>query len=226
MQMPFKICTVVQGNTLPVFLRNLSHVKADTDRVELRADTIKDLEDEDIDTLKKNSPKHNIFTCRSVKEGGLFEGGSKEQRAIYKEAFSCGFEFVDVSLGNTLLEKLDTKERKSLLVSYHNFKETPSFDKLKVILKDMRKQSPAAIKISCMVNGPKDVFVLADILKEKKDKEKIIVIGMGEMGKLTRVMFPVMGSYLTYASMDDKKLAPGLMSVKEIQSIYKIITKS
>lgn len=226
MRMPFKICTVVQGNTLPLFLENLLIAKAATDRVELRADSIKDLQSKDIETLKKNSPAHTIFTYRSVKEGGLFGGSAKEQKLIYEQAFSSGFELIDLSLGNSLLKNLNTDERKRLLVSYHNFEATPSFDKLKAVLKKMREESPAAIKISCMVNGPKDVFVLADILKERKEREKLIVIGMGELGKLTRVMFPSMGSYLTYAAMDEKKLAPGLMTLKDIQSIYNIITKS
>jgi 3-dehydroquinate dehydratase-1 len=224
--MPFKICTVVQGNTLPVFLRNLADAKKESKMAELRADSIKHFEEEDIHSLKKNAPAFSIFTFRHAKEGGLFVGDNKEQKEILKTAFSTGFDYVDVSLGNSVLKALSDKERKKLLVSYHDYKATPSYEKLLIILKKMRKESPAVIKIATMVNSPKDVFTLADLLKEKKDKEKFIIIGMGEMGKLTRIMFPVMGSYLTYAAMEGKKIAPGLMSLKEIQSVYNIITKS
>ena len=226
MPMPYKICTVVQGNTVAAFLRNLSKAKLNSDRVELRADSIRGFEEDDMAALKKNSPSHAIFTYRHEKEGGLFKGDAKEQKRILKKAFESGFNYVDVSLGNSILKDLNQKERKKLLISYHKYKITPNGDKLKKTLDKMRKQSPAVIKIATMVNSPKDVFVLADLLKEKKKDEKMIVIGMGEMGKLTRIMFPAMGSYLTYASMEGAKIAPGLMNQKEMESVYNIITKS
>jgi len=224
--MPYKIYTVIQGGTLSAFLRNLKKVRLSSDKVELRVDSIRSFDVDDIEMLKKNSPAHSIFTYRHIKEGGLFTGDVKEQRRILKEAFTCNFDYVDVSLGNSALKELNQKERKKLLVSYHEYKITPTIEKLKITLDKMRKESPAAIKIATMVNGPKDVFVLADLLKEKKKNEKLIIIGMGEMGKLTRIMFPAMGSYLTYASLEGEKIAPGLMNQKEMESVYNIIAKS
>ncbi|HSY76487.1 MAG TPA: type I 3-dehydroquinate dehydratase [Bacteroidia bacterium] len=226
MRMPFKICTVVQGNTLPLFLRNLSEAKRTVKMVELRADSIENFEEEDINTLKKSVTVSSIFTFRHVKEGGLFSGDIKEQKTIIKTAFSSGFEYVDVSYGNSLVKGLSSKEKKKLLLSYHDYKVTPSPDKLKALLNKMRKESPAVIKIATMVTKPSDIFILAELLKEKKEKEKLIIIGMGEMGKITRVLFPIMGSYFTYASLEGKQIAPGLMTYKEMQSVYNIIAKS
>ena len=226
MQMPYNIYTVIQGGTLSAFLKNLKKARLNSDRVELRADSIRNFKVDGIKMLKINSPSHSIFTYRHIKEGGLFKGDVKEQRNILKEAFAYSFSCIDVSLGNSIIEELNLKERKKLLVSYHEYKVTPTIEKLKGILNKMRKESPAVIKIATMVNTPKDIFVLTDLLKEKKKNEKLIVIGMGEMGKLTRIMFPTMGSYLTYASMEGEKIAPGLMNQKEMESVYNIITKS
>ncbi len=226
MQMPYNIYTVVQGSTLPAFLKNMKKVGLRSDRVELRADSIRSFRVDDVEILKNNSPSHSIFTYRHIKEGGLFKGDVKEQKNILKEAFVFEFDYIDVSLGNSILNELTQKERKKLLVSYHEYKVTPTIERLMGVMNKMRKESPAVIKIATMVNSPKDVFVLADLLKEKKKNEKLIVIGMGEMGKLTRIMFPTMGSYLTYASMEGEKIAPGLMNQKEMESVYNIITKS
>ena len=226
MRAPFKICTVVEGNSLPVFLRNLKNAQEGSAKVELRADSIHGFEEDDIDTIRKNVSISSIFTCRHVKEGGLFSGDAKEQKAINKKAFHTSFSYVDVTVGNSLVKELDEKERKKLLLSYHDFEATPNYINLSVMLDRMRKEEPAIIKIATMVTSPKDVFALADVLKERKDKEKLIVIGMGEMGKLTRIMFPAMGSYMTYASMEGSKMAPGLMTRKQIESIYTTITKS
>ncbi len=226
MRGPFKICTVVEGNTLPVFLRNLNQAQKGSAKIELRADSIDGFEEEDIDTIKRNVKVTSIFTCRHVKEGGMFAGDAKEQRAILKKAFHSGFDYVDVSLGNSIIKELDLKERKKLLLSYHDFEATPNYIKLSVMLDRMRKEQPGIIKMATMVTSPIDVFRLADVLKEKKDKEKLIVIGMGEMGKLTRIMFPAMGSYMTYAAIEGSKVAPGLMTRKQMESVYKTITNS
>lgn len=226
MRVPFKICTVVEGETLPVFLRNLSKAQKESAKIELRIDSIKHFEEDDIDTIKRNVTKTSIFTCRHVKEGGKFDGNIKEQKEILKSAFHSSFDYVDVAVGNSILKELTEKERKKLLLSYHDFKETPAHSKLSTTLEKMRKEEPAIIKMATMVNRPGDVFSLADLLKEKGEKEKLIVIGMGEMGKLTRVMFPAMGSYLTYASLDGSKAAPGLMTQKQMESVYKIIANS
>jgi 3-dehydroquinate dehydratase len=39
-------------------------------------------------------------------------------------------------------------------------------------------------------------------------------------------MFPAMGSYMTYAAIKGSKVAPGLMTRKQMESVYKTITNS
>lgn len=224
MPIPIKICTVVEGGTLPVFLRNLANEIHHSAMVELRADSINGFEEEDIYTLKRNVSIPSIFTFRHVKEGGLFAGDTFEQRAILKRAFHSGFEYVDVSCGNKILKELIPKEKKKLILSYHSNDSTPSYTKLAAILEQMRSVKPAIIKIATKINSHADIFKLADILKMKKEREKLIVIGLGEKGKPTRILFPLIGSYLAFASMVGSKIAPGIMSHKQMESIYKLIT--
>jgi 3-dehydroquinate dehydratase-1 len=57
-------------------------------------------------------------------------------------------------------------------------------------------------------------------LLNKQDDEKMIVVGMGEEGKLTRVVAPLLGSYLTYASNDYSISAPGQVDIIRLKKLY------
>lgn len=224
--LPFKICAVAQGSSLPVLLANAKKAKAVAPIVEMRADTVKGFREENIGAVKKVIKGQSIFTFRHKTEGGEFTGDIKLQKAVLKKAFHSGFSFIDVAYGNKLVKELSKQEREKLILSYHEFDRTSSPRKLKSVLNGMRKASPAVIKIATMIKIQEDVLALAEILKLKKPKENFIVIGMGQNGKLTRVLFPMMGSYLTYVSMEKSNIAPGLMTKKELEELYNFITKS
>lgn len=224
MQKSIKICSVAEGLSLPVFLKSLEKAQRSSSLVELRADFIKGIKPEDVKTLKSKTKGTSIFTCRKVNEGGRYTGSYKEQKAILMAAFDAGFTYVDVAYDSPITGVLTGKQQKQLLLSYHNFKNTPASIEIIAILERMRDFSPAIMKVACMVKGSKDIFTLADVLKQQMDKEKLIVIGMGEKGRITRAMFPILGGYLTYAS-DSKSAGPAIMTQKELETIYEIILK-
>jgi 3-dehydroquinate dehydratase-1 len=47
----------------------------------------------------------------------------------------------------------------------------------------------------------------------------MIVLGMGHLGKLSRVISPLLGAYLTFASLNTPT-APGQLSLQELQIKY------
>jgi len=223
--MSINICTVIEGSTLPTFLTNLKKDQALYKMIELRTDFIKGIKVGDVKKLKAVTKVTSIFTCRHVSEGGQFKGTAKEQADILKAALSAGFDYVDIAWDNPLLFELTESQRKKLFISFHDFKGTPASIELLGMIQRMREESPAIIKISTLVKTTKDIYALLEILRQKREKEKIVVIGMGDLGRLTRAMFPLLGSYLTYTS-ENTKLVKGIMKTKELQSIYKIIAKS
>ena len=226
MKTDFKICTVVQGKNLEAFVRNLKKAQAYTTMVELRADSIKDFNSDDLPTLKDLVKVLSIFTFRHKKEGGLFAGAPSKQKEILKAAFDFGFTYVDVAYNNSILNNLSTKQKKQLLLSYHNNKETPSMKELEDILNEMRSVKPAIIKIATFVNHQEDMPILASLLKQKRKDEKLIVIGMGKKGETTRLMFPQMGSYIAYVTMKgDKNIAPGMLTEADLKPIIKHLKK-
>nr|MBP9759573.1 type I 3-dehydroquinate dehydratase [Candidatus Dojkabacteria bacterium] len=65
-----------------------------------------------------------------------------------------------------------------------------------------------------------------DILKlineTRKENKEIITIVMGEEGKVTRLEGLKVGSYLTYATIDNVQTAPGQVGVEEVKEYLKI----
>lgn len=227
MKKKFQICTVIYGKTLRAFLKNLKKAQASSTMVELRVDSIKDFNSDDLLILKDNLKVPSIFTFRHKKEGGMFGGSVLKQQEIIKESFASGFAYVDVAYDNPVAEDLTTKEKKQLLLSYHNQEETPSFQELQDIVHQMRSAHPAIIKIATFINNAKDIPVLATFLEQKGKSEKLIVIGMGEKGEITRALFPLMGSCIAYvASKGGNNIAPGILTEADLLKKYQALSNN
>jgi 3-dehydroquinate dehydratase type I len=226
MNKDFQICTVVHGKDMKSFLKNLKKAQRSASMVELRADSIKDFDSDDLSELISHLKAPSIFTFRHKKEGGLFTGTAAKQKEILKQAFEFGFTYVDVAYNNPILKDLNAKEKKHLLLSYHNNKETPSVEELQGILHEMRSVKPAIIKIATFVNTEEDLTILASLLNQKKKNEQLIVIGMGKKGDITRRNFPFMGSAIAYVKMKgDKSIAPGMLTEEDFKSTPKQLKK-
>ncbi len=226
MENDFKICTVVQGKDLETFLKNLKKAQTYASMVELRADSIKDFNFDDLAIIRGDIKVPSIFTFRHKKEGGLFKGALSKQEEILKEAFELDFTYADVAHSNSLIHKLTSKNKKKLILSYHNNKETPYLEDLVDLLNEIRKLRPAIIKIATFVADYDDILILTSLLKKKKKNEKLIVIGMGKRGEITRRTFPPMGSHIAYVTMKgEKDIAPGMLTEKDLKPIIKYFNK-
>jgi len=54
-----------------------------------------------------------------------------------------------------------------------------------------------------------------------------VVIGMGEKGRITRVMAPFLGAEFTFASPESGgETAPGQLSVNQLNELFNVINQS
>jgi len=216
-----RICAVVAGKNLKEFLSNLRIAQKQADWVELRADYIKNLKPEHISAIKRAVKKSSIFTCRKKSEGGKFLGAEKERLAILNTALKSGFDFVDIELPAISKIKIPGgPDGSKIICSYHDFKKTPALPKLKDVVKKMRASKADMMKIVTMVNDEKDNQKLFKLLAGRKKNQEMIVLGMGEKGKITRLLSPLWGGFLTFASIG-KTTAPGQLTAKELKNVYR-----
>lgn len=218
--MNIKICTPVIGNTLEKFLENLQKIQKISKFVELRVDYIKNLSETNVETIKENTKVDSIFTCRKKEEGGFFEGTEEERRAILKKAIDAQFDFVDIELSTMKQEEIPKHGNTKIIVSYHNFEKTPSYWDMQSIIYEMNTYKPDVLKIATMMKEEYESTKIYRLLTNKPHNEERIVIGMGEKGRMTRILGPLLGSYLTYAATEFGGSAPGQIELEELKEIY------
>jgi 3-dehydroquinate dehydratase I len=156
-----------------------------------------------------------LLTVRLRSEGGEWQDDEQSRLKIYEQGLAA-LSAVDVELGSvihTAVAKRAEKLGKICLVSHHDFEKTPALAELESIV-DKAQQNGAIAKVATMIRSEADLKILCALL-DKKRKRPLCVIGMGEAWKETRVLFPKLGSCLTYGYLD-KPTAPGQVSAAEL----------
>lgn len=161
-----------------------------------------------------SQPLKLIATCRP---GSCSE---EDREKIIIEAIGAGASFVDVEVEgkDEYKKKIVQKARASgckVIISFHDYKKTPSAAELSQIV-DWCFQSGADIaKIACIVHTDKENARLLSLLDNER---KMIVIGMGMKGRITRIVAPMLGSVFTFASREKgKETAEGQMTKDELE---------
>ena len=156
-----------------------------------------------------------MLTLRSTKDGGNCDRSREDRRAILTQAVAYA-SIIDVEYNSDSPEKIRPAVHaagKTLLVSYHDFAQTPSRQVLEKIIGEAGRHA-TAIKIATMVNTDTDLLTLEAVLREKR-KIPLCLIGMGAKGTHTRTSYPGLGSCLTYGYLDSVS-APGQLSAADL----------
>lgn len=196
-------------------------IKLGADLLELRIDVLLDPDPQKIIHLIEEINFPLIATNRMKEEGGYFRGSEDERIEILIETAEY-VDYVDIEL------QTDEKNRskvinasKSTIISYHNFQRTPPLKELLDIVKKEKELGTIA-KFAVMPQNMQDTL---NVLQVVNQSDNTIGIAMGEMGKYTRVLAPLFGSPLTYAS-SDKGSAPGQLNINETKEIIdKLMTE-
>jgi 3-dehydroquinate dehydratase/shikimate dehydrogenase len=203
-----KLCVSLMPQSLEdVFASDVSGV----DCVEVRLDSLKDPQ-QSRDARWDRLPVPVIATCRGKDRGGLFNGSIEDEISILQAAAKNGARYVDIDY--RYATPIPPAE---VIASYHNFDETPGD------IADIANRAlagPAQIaKVATQVNRWADNQRLLDLLSRSNPKP-LIVVGMGDIGQITRIAGPSRGSFLTYAA-STRQAAPGQLTVREMLETYK-----
>jgi 3-dehydroquinate dehydratase type I len=199
------------------------------DILELRIDGIRKVNLEKLLAVRK---KDLLVTNRVREEGGSFTGDEQERVALLSKAVALGSDYVDLeirteeNLINHLKKTIETYQgRTRLILSYHNLEKTPSLTDLRKKMEEGYKAGADIIKIVPRAEKMEDNLRVLSLLSYANKKGiKMIAFCLGAPGKISRVMAPFLGSYLTYASLSKgEESAPGQMTVGEMKHIFKIL---
>jgi 3-dehydroquinate dehydratase type I len=189
--------------------------------LELRLDLIRK-DPADIFSRLKEGMK-TLVTCRPE----VFS--ETERLQLLKTSMDLGATYVDLELESAadFLDPLAAHARRcgtKLIVSHHNFELTPQAEALEILLKSCYERGGDLAKIAVQVHSLDDVNRLLRLYSLPGRK---VILGMGALGRITRVMGPYLGAEFTFAApVEGEETAPGQLSYKQLKEIYNVIDAS
>jgi 3-dehydroquinate dehydratase-1 len=158
-------------------------------------------------------------TIRLSKEGGHWTGLDSDRWPLLEDALGR-LAGVDVEIHSELVDlvsRLAAERGKLCVLSHHDFQRTPPLETMRDLLRAAHDRG-AIGKIAATVNTPTDLANLRALLAEAWPLP-ICLIGMGPLGRGTRLEFPVQGSCFTYGYLDVAG-APGQYSAAELTAHF------
>ena len=218
--MKYKTCVSIAEKTPYKIKQTLKIALKKSDYAEVRFDFLKIEQIPEVLEIIKKDLNKIVCTLRPKTEGGKFPGNEKERIAILKliaeyNPFLLDVEFNTLKKNSSLVRYLKSTKTK-LLVSWHDFKKTPSTTELKKKMNQMRKFS-SNVKIVSTAKSTDDSNRMLE-LYSKKGSNNLISFAMGDLGRISRILCLYLGSPYTYVSLG-KAIAPGQFSVDEVKKI-------
>ncbi len=224
------LCVSIAERTFSSIGQSLKSCMQEADMAEIRLDSVAEpLSEKGCSELLSLSSIPLIFTCRKGDEGGQFAGTEEERIKRLAEAVDAGASYVDVELRTEagLRDGLvDHAHRNGCMVimSWHDFSETPVLDELEKVLSDQVASGADIAKIVTMGRESTDIPRLFS-LYYTADRLDIPLVSfcMGETGRISRVACLAMGAFLTFASMDaGTETAPGQIPLRQFRRIMDV----
>ena len=203
---------------------DINYLKALTDIsfAEIRMDCM-DLTVNDIGDIF-SQPVKFIATCRP----GFHDDCKRKEYLI--AAIEAGAKYVDIEVESDIADKREIMEKArsrgcKVIMSFHDYDKTPDSEKLEQIAALCFSEGADIAKIACKVNYITDSARLIGLLGQEDFKDRLVVVGMGEKGKITRIAGPFLGSLFTYASpAENKSTADGQIEKKRLENIMRSLT--
>jgi 3-dehydroquinate dehydratase type I len=186
------------------------------------------LDKPDLARLFRTRPGPVIATNRRGDEGGRWRGTEGRRLMLLEECLAYGVDFLDVELAADAAWRRSLMERRGntgIILSWHDFAGTPEMGRLEEVLEEMLATEAQIVKIVTLAKQPEDSLqVLSLIPRAKARGREIIAFCMGPLGKWSRLVAPLLGSFLTFAPFSKKGAsAPGLLTVNDLHRLWRVL---
>ena len=120
-------------------------------------------------------------------------------------------------------EQRRNRDRTELVLSYHDFRETPSSPALYDLFDRMAEIKAEIVKIVTFAHCYEDNLRILSLIPYAKERgQEIIAFCMGEKGKVSRILAPMMGAVWVYASSSHGRgSAPGQLTAPELREWWR-----
>lgn len=218
MEVHWVLCLTLTGKTIEENLSDFWKNRSYVELAELRMDFLLPEEISRAATFPGLVDLPVILTCRRTADGGQFALSERKRISYITEALKGGYAYLDIEddIKRPELEQLCKELDVQIIRSHHDFEGVP-LDLYTRISKLASKGD-----IPKMVVSPKtvnDLILIFNVEKELSFIKKKIVIGCGDMGIPTRILYKRTGSFMTFCS--EKPVAPGLLTPWSLSELYR-----
>lgn len=167
-----------------------------------------------------------LFTNRPVWEGGSFSGFEDDRveplfTAVDLQAAYVDFELrADPLLRSQLLKSME-RTPTQMIISWHDFKSTPTAEELRDIVGQMQESGAHIGKIVTTARDASDVLRVLCLQEEAATSGfPLSCFCMGEPGRISRLATLYLGGYMSYVAVSEAQVtAPGQLSVRRLHEL-------
>jgi len=188
------------------------------DLFELRLDALAG----SLDTIRNGIgrlPAPVIITARDPREGGANQLSSRERRDLLLE-FLPRAAFVDIELrsARALAAILRAAKAKRIrtIISFHDFRGTPSASRLDEIARRAHSLGPDFVKIATQTDTAPQLDRLLDFFERQPRAANVVAMGIGNLGRTSRLELARRGCLLNYAHLGAAHVT-GQLSIRELR---------
>lgn len=213
-----KICVPIKQSKNKSVLKELKLARKSADVIEIWFDEIIDFNDQNARLIQESATKPLLYKVTNF--------SVKRISNILKLIKKIDYLDMDIEADRKLIAKVKKAfPHIQIIISCHNFKNTPPLSELHKLAEQMQKIPADIIKIATLANSYSDSLRMLSFLSQQNhQKQKFICLCMGEYGRLTRLAGHLVGNYLMYAPMRAAhRTASGQITIQELKKILKSI---
>lgn len=215
------LITVIQVTDYPSAKKQISLSYPHADGVELRLDYLQPFDVNTVAQLRSEFNCPMILTLRKKSQGGFYEQSEEQRLQELLSLCELNPDYLDLEYDVPKSFLADIKLRHpsiKLICSYHNFNETP--EDLNGIFESLQHPYFYGYKMATQANNTLDALRMLELVNSLKGYF-FTGLCMGEYGQCTRILSPILGNAMNYASLDDHhSTAPGQLTLQELLTIY------
>ena len=159
-----------------------------------------------------------LLTARHPAEGGAQGISAAERRdllaGLLPHAGALDVELRSAKFCQDLLQEADRYGVRKI-ISFHDFAGSPALPQLRRIVASAARQGADIVKIATFLRGPRDLAVLL-VLQALAKTTPLATMGMGPLGRVSRLALAAAGSCLVYGYLDRAQV-PGQWPALELK---------
>jgi 3-dehydroquinate dehydratase-1 len=198
--------------------RRALRIRKPPDLFELRLDRLIHCIDE-VSAATQRLPAPIVVTARAPREGGANDLSARRRRALLLN-FLPRAAWVDVEFRSARslapILRSAAAHHAGTIISFHDFKTTPSASRLDDIVSGAVSLGADIVKVATRTDTPAQLDALLDFFERQAGAAKVVAMGIGKLGRVSRLELARSGCILNYAHLGSPATA-GQLSIRDLR---------